>query len=675
MRSKISITISLALLTLYVSAFGQTSRAPGLRGVVDPAAAAPALLPPAAPGQEVPPIPKPEPDPMALLFQRVSQLMMVTFEGVNGPSETDRQLLKTLPPGAIILPRITSPESVASYVSGLRPLAANALEGLPFLIGVDLFAQERYADQARTTTALRVPTMLSMAAAGPSDATAGVFRMLAEHIHAMGFDFHVGPTLALAPAEGLGPGSLYSFGSDPALCSALARQFGDAMKAQGIAWMPLDYPGGAGQPPILLTPRSQLRNRDLLPYADAVTAGVPLLNVGPSLVPTLDDATPACFSSIVIRDLRNDVLCFKGLVVSGPLDSPDIRKSRRPEQAAVEALLAGADMLYWNSSGAHVAQATAAIVDGVQKGAIDDTLIERALDRIREYKKTLAAPQEEKKVLGGSQKISAKQEKFPEPAALERRAITLVRNESDTLPLSEASQPIAVVALYGAEELKAALEEYFKPIAHRSLPAARQAGRIQDFELARIMKISASYRTIIYVVANNIEFRGQRELIRAFKRQGKRVVAIVLGYPKNLPALEDADAIVLAYGSVRRVADTMKAVADVLTGNAPIEILPPLRPLELRAGEETTFDINDVLRSPAGRLPVAFEAPYVAGYSLSYRPTASIDLVRWEFGDGAKSTAPATTHAYEKPGDYVVTLTVGGRKTETATGTFQVHVQ
>jgi beta-N-acetylhexosaminidase len=675
MRAIIRTTIHVALLALCASAFAQTPRAPGLRDVVDPSAAAP-VPPPSNPGEAAPPPPKPQPDPMTLLFKRVSQLMMVTFEGVNRPTDADRQLLKTLPPGAIVLPRITDPESVASYVNALRPLAAGAFEELPFMIGVDLFAQERYADQARVSTVLRVPTMLSLAAAGPSEASAAVFRMLADHLHSMGFDFHVGPSLALAPAEGLGVGSLYSFGSDPAVGSALGRQFGDALHAQGIAWMPVGYPGGAGSPPVLLTPRSQLRNRDLLPYAGAVAGGLRLINVGPSLVPTLDDATPACFSAIVIRDLRNDALGFKGLVVSGPIDAPDIRDSRRLESAAVEALLAGADMLYWNSSGAHVAKAVAAIVDGVQRGTIDDALIERALNHVREFKNAQTPPQAEKEVLGGSKKLAAKQEKFPEPAALERRAITLVRNESATLPLTpEASQPIAVVAVYGAEELQHALEGYIKPIAHRPLPAAKQAARIQDFELNRIVKISASYRTIVYVVSNDIELAGQRRLIRTFKGQGKRVVAVVLGYPKNLPALLDADAIVLTYGSTKRVADSMNAVADVLAGNAPIEILPPLRPLALHAGELTTFDVNDVLRSPVGRLPVAFDPPFVAGYSVSYRPTAALESVRWEFGDGAKSSAPSATHAYEKPGEYLVKLTVGGRKTESVTGTFQVRVQ
>ncbi len=653
----------------------QTPENPGLRDVVDPARAAPRAPSPdeATKEAEAPP---PEPDPMTLLFRRVSQLMMVTLEGVNGPTSADKQMLTSLTPGALVLPRVNSAETTAAYVQGLRPLSASAHEALPFIIGVDLFAQENFADDARVKE-LRVPMMLNLAAAGPSNATAGVFGLMADNLHAMGFDFHVGPSLALAPVAGLGGAeSLNSFGEDPQVCAGLALQFDSALKARGVAWMPMGYPGGSGRPAVLLTPRSQLRNRDLAPYAGVVAAGTRLLSVGPALVPTIDGATPACFSPIVIRDLRNDVMGYQGLVVAGPMDAPEIKVLGQPEEAIVEALLAGADMFYWSAPGPGVTKAIAAIVDGVQKGLIDDAIIERALTRIREYKKAMPPPQREKDIASAAKKFEKQQEKFTEPLAIERRAITLVRNNANVLPLTEdGSQPVAVVAVYGGEELKIALEEYFKPIAQRSLNNARQAPRIEDFELNRIVRMTDSYRTVVCIVPGDLEASSQQKLVRAFRRLGKRIVAVVIGYPKDIAALDEADAVLVTYGSTKRVGDTMTALADILVGNAPVDILPPLRDLSLRVGEQVSFDVNDVLRSPVGRLPVSFEPPYVAGYSVSYRPTIAVHSVHWEFGDGSKSNDRVATHIYKKPGDYVVTLTVSGKKKEGATGTFQVHVQ
>ncbi len=680
MRSTVSrciLVASVPLAALFpASAWAQQAPAPGLRDVVDPARAAPRPPAPDEAAEQAAP-PPPQPDPMTILFKRVSQLMMVTLEGVNGPAAADRQLLATLTPGAIVLPRVTTAESTAAYVRSLRPLSGAAHEGLPFIIGVDLFAQEKFAGDARVSTVLRVPMMLSLAAAGPSDATAGAFGVMADNLHSMGFDFHLGPSLALSGTAGLDGGNpLNTFGEDPQVCAGLARQFDEALKSRGLAWMPIGYPGGAGRPAILLTPRSQLRNRDLAPYVGVVNAGTRLLNVGVALVPTIDGATPACFSPIVISDLRGEVLGYDGLVIAGPMDAPEIKALGKPEEAVVEALLAGADMFYWSTPGPGVTKAIAAVVNGVQKGALDDALIERALTRVREYKKALPEPQKDKDVAGAAKKFGKKQEKLTEPLAIERRAITLVRNNSNVLPLSkDLSQPIAVVAVYGAEELKIALEEYIKPIAQRSMPNARQAPRIEDFELNRIVKLTDSYRTVVCVISGDLETSSQQKLIRAFRRLGKRIVAVVLGYPRDISALDEADAVLITYGSTKRLGDTMTAVADVLVGNAPVDVLPPLRNLTLRAGEVVNFDVNDVLRSPVGRLPVSFAPPYIAGYSVSYRPTLALESVHWDFGDGAKSSAPLAAHTFKKPGDYVVTLTIKGPKKEGASGAFQVQVQ
>lgn len=676
MTHSIRAMFGLAIMLVGALASGQDAPSSGLRGVVDPTKSAPAAPAPADPNAAEAPPASPA-DPGIALMHKVAQLMIVTLEGVSSPTSLDRQVLFTLPPGGIIVPQVTDPESAADYVHAVRAFSSNAFEQLPFLVGVDLFAQEKYAKEARTQS-LRVPPMLDFAAAGPSAVSATLFGQLAENVRAMGFDFHLGPSLALASAPETGGGSLFSFGGDVATTAAFAQQINDAMHANGITWIPMGFPGGGGMPPVLITPRSQLRDRDLKPYG-LIAQGpgaVPMLNVGTALVPTMDDATPACFSPIVIGDLRGDVFGYSGIVVAGPLDVKEVTISRRPERAAIEALLAGADMLYWSMPGPHVLQATVAIVDGIQKNAIDEKVIDRAIDRIRAYKKSLPPPREFKEVEAEAKALLKKREKSSEPVTLTRMTITLIKNDPDALPLSEASQPTAVIGAYGTEQLKGALEEYMEPIAERPIRYAKHSGRFEPFETDRIVKLTDAYRTIIITVSNEIEGVGQRNLIRDFRRLGKRVIVVVMGYPRDMTPFEDANAIVLAYGNPNQPGDTMLAVADVLMGNAPVEILPPLRDLVLTAGEASSFDAFDVLRSPVGRLPLTVGGKYVAGYSVPYRPTLAVDTIHWDFGDGAKSSAAVATHAYKKPGEYIVTLTISGKRTKSsASGQFRVQVQ
>jgi len=675
---RVCATIGLATLLIGALAFGQDAPSSGLRGVVDPAKAAPGAPEAVDPDAAQEPLkPAPPADPTIALMRKVAQLMVVTLEGVGSPTSLDRQVLQTLPPGAVIVPQITDPESAAEYVNNVRGFAANAFEQLPFIVGADLFAQEKFAKEARTQP-LRVPPMINFAAAGASAVSASLFGQLAENMQAMGFDFHLGPTLALASGQETGGGSVFSFGGDPATTTIFAQQIDDAMRARGVTWVPMGFPGGSGTPPVLVTPRSQLRDADLKPYAFLVQGpnALPMLNVGTALVPTIDDATPACLSPIVIGDLRGEVFGYSGIIIAGPLDAREITVSRRPEKAAIEALLAGADMLYWSAPGPHVVQAAAAIVDGIRKKALDEAVIDRALERIRAYKKSMPPRRPFKEIQEESRQLLAERAKSPEPMALARMTVTLAKNDPGALPLSEAAQPTAVIGAYGSEELKLALEEYMEPIAERPIRYAKHSGRFEPFETDRILKLTDAYRTIICMVSNDIEGRGQRDLIRNFRRMGKRVIVVLVGFPRDLTPFEDANAIILAYGNPNAPGDTMISVADVLMGNAPVQILPPLRDLMLKVNEASSFDVFDVVRSPVGRLPVTVGGRYVAGYSVTYRPTLSVATVKWEFGDGAKANTPVATHAYKKPGEYIVTLTVGGKRNkESATGQFRVQVQ
>ena len=91
--------------------------------------------------------------------------------------------------------------------------------------------------------------------------------------------------------------------------------------------------------------------------------------------------------------------------------------------------------------------------------------------------------------------------------------------------------------------------------------------------------------------------------------------------------------------------------------------------------QQVSFDVYDVVRSPVGRLPVTVEEPYVAGYSISYRPILEDRKVEWDFGDGRKSRDLTVDHAYRRPGRYSVVLTVEEKSGEITRGEFGVVVR
>lgn len=77
-------------------------------------------------------------------------------------------------------------------------------------------------------------------------------------------------------------------------------------------------------------------------------------------------------------------------------------------------------------------------------------------------------------------------------------------------------------------------------------------------------------------------------------------------------------------------------------------------------GEECK-DVNVVNRAPAPDFTV--EGQFERRETLTFTNTSldldgTVDLVRWDMGDGTLLDGPVVTHAYEETGDYLVTMTV-----------------
>ncbi len=611
---------------------------------------------------------------------RIAQLMIVTLQGRTQPNDTDRLLIRDFPPGGVIIPRINRPQDAADYIKVLRSSKVETQRRLPLLIGTNFFALNR--EETRPLQLyLKVPAMLTWAAGGGSDSTQGLTRRMAQDLRTMGFNMHLGPSLELASELPDGAGNVYNFGSDPDFISSMADQLGSAMADNGLIWLPMGFPGGGenrgkkGQA-VLLTPKSQLRSRDLLPYERAVKAGAEMIHVGNTLVPTLDKGTPASLSPIVIQQLLRDILGFDGLVVAGPIDAPEMRRGHDPSEAAILALQAGAHMLYWADSGPKVIKAIAAITLAVRNGTLEESVVNDAFERVVALKQKHGLLEREKPNEKVAAKLLKEREKALDPRQIERRAVTLVKNDGSLLPLTEErSMPIFVTGSYGVNELADATEEYVEPIFRQPIRTARHIGRIQDFEIERLERFASGMRTVVCMLSADIAPAGQVRLIRFLKKTGSKVVVVHLGYPAKLSVYDDADAIVLAYADPKDIRQTMMAVADILMGNAGVEILPALRDLERRTGQQVSFDVYDVIRSPVGRMPFTLAEPYVAGYSISYRPKLEDRKILWDFGDGKKSKDPVAAHAYKDPGRYSVTLTIKDREGDEVLGEFGVVVR
>ncbi|MFM1920589.1 MAG: hypothetical protein RLZZ303_2223 [Candidatus Hydrogenedentota bacterium] len=645
------------------SAFGGDAPAPTPEEGATPEAPA---------GGEFPALPE-KPWEEAPLRARIAQLMLVTMEGEQRPSTADFGFLKTYTPAGAIVDRASSADAATAYALKLR--GAQQLTGIPFWVGANVYRLTRPQGNAPSAF-LPLPSMLAVGAAHRADAAESLGRLLAAHMGGMGFNFHLGPSLSLAPESPEAAPIIHTFGGDPAFVSLAGQAVLSAFGAAGVDAMPAGFPGGGfnaapNAAASLTTPREQLETRDLAPYIALVRAQTPMLHVDTTLAPTLDSAgRPACLSREIVTGLLREALGYEGLIVAGPLDAPDLAATLDPAEAALMALRAGADLLYWQTSPTLVKRVVDRLVTAVETGLLEEELVTRAFTRVIETKRKKKDVEPGKQEEAAKASLSNRRDLEDSIRAIERQSITLIRNRDNLLPLEKGDGPIGVTGVVYLEGLVGKMEEYVKPISEQRVATAQHLGDIQDFEIDRLTRRIRGLRTVVVVLTDAIRPQGAQRLVKEFKAKDMAVVAVVLGHPKLAMHLGEADAILLGYNGAGSSDYTLDAVGEALMGDAAFGPRNEGETFRVNAGEPRTYHASEALRIPAGRLPVHLGGEFPLGHSVSYGADTALKSVSWDFGDGVTSNQPSPEHVYAQPGRYEVVLRASGKSKQSAEARF-----
>lgn len=615
------------------------------------------------------------------LRTRVSQLLMVTLQGRLAPEATERQLLENYTPGAVVISNLTRPRNAVDYAMALQGNPVRRKHGVPMLIGADLADLPVAFGMQKEDYFAPLPTMMAVAAADDPVATRELAGLYAEHLALMGFSFQMGPCLALAPDLPGAKGGLQCLGSDPAFVGEAAEIFVQSFAQRDLAVMFTGFPGGQwnqteSAPPMLFTPASIMPTRDLVPFKRAVMGGARILLVGNILVPHLDKKRAAAsVSPTVMKELLREKLLYPGVVVAGPIDGLEVGTGATQGDAALAALRAGADMLFWRQPGIHVMKAAETIVQAVENGEFPESAINVSVTRVLQLKEDLGL---RKKPLPDEKNVDKLEKRKSYPLAaqkIERRSITILRNSNNALPLVKGrSTPVGVTGVLGVEELHDILKKELKNVAQQRIATAKHGGEIYNFEIHRLTARAEGVRTVVIVLTNELRAQGKVELIREMKNIGAKVVIVLVGYPNTLGDFAEADAIVAAYCDPAASSAAMSAVAEALLGRSSLAVRPPVEKLLVKTGEPVPLDVAHWVRSPAGRLPVSLDPPYEQGVGVSLITTDTIKKLRWDFGDGASSKEKALGYAYTAPGHYTLTLSVTDDAGETDSGVAEVEV-
>ncbi len=138
-----------------------------------------------------------------------------------------------------------------------------------------------------------------------------------------------------------------------------------------------------------LSSLEELRTVDFLPFRRGIAAGAPMIMMGHISTPVLDkEGSPASLSRKIQKDILRKELNFKGLIISDAMDMGAISQHKNSAEAALEALMAGTDIILMPEN---PREAQKAILKAIHQGKISIPRIDHSLSRILSLKMSLSA--------------------------------------------------------------------------------------------------------------------------------------------------------------------------------------------------------------------------------------------------------------------------------------------
>ncbi|MHB1535710.1 MAG: glycoside hydrolase family 3 N-terminal domain-containing protein [Acidimicrobiales bacterium] len=302
--------------------------------------------------------------------------------------------------GGVILFGTSAPSDLAAQLAALRSQAEG---GVAPLVMTD---EEGGGVQRMANLVGDLPWARTMAA---TDSPAEV-QALAQHtavaMRSLGVTMDLAPVLDVDGGPGPNarhPDGARSFSADPQTAATYGVAFARGLLAGGVIPVVKHFPGlgtasyNTDFGPASTAPLSSLKGRDLVPFQQAINAGLPSVMVSNATVPGLTTG-PASLSRAAVEGLLRHQLGFSGLVITDSLSAGAISATGlSPAQASVRAVGAGVDLVLYDAVSPQAALQTSdsivtALVAAVQTHALGQQVLDGAVLQVLKAKGVTLCP-------------------------------------------------------------------------------------------------------------------------------------------------------------------------------------------------------------------------------------------------------------------------------------------
>jgi beta-N-acetylhexosaminidase len=285
------------------------------------------------------------------LAAAVAELLMVGFYGASSASPSARLLARQVRRGQVgavffVSQNIGTAEKVAGLLHLFRAGWARPLLAIDHEGGV----VQRLTEAQGFT---RVPAARDVAARMSPAEARSLYAQAGRELAALGFNVNLGPVVDVDEPANPAIGVFgRAYGTDPERIAAYAEAFVDGFASAGILCAAKHFPGHGGAVSDSHEGAADVSatwtEAELEPFARLIASrhAPPMVMTGHlRLDPVAPDGRPATVSAPIVTGLLRGRLGYRGVVVTDDLDMKAVSHIMGRQEAVVQAIAAGSDLL------------------------------------------------------------------------------------------------------------------------------------------------------------------------------------------------------------------------------------------------------------------------------------------------------------------------------------------
>ncbi|MFW6071849.1 MAG: glycoside hydrolase family 3 protein [Candidatus Bipolaricaulota bacterium] len=519
------------------------------------------------------------------LEEKIGQLLMVkVLGGANGrPDQRTQSLIQELNAGSVIFYSFPDPRSATEFTNRMQKWAKESSDELPLLVGSDM---EYGPGSTVGGDATLFPHQMGIGATGDPNLAERAASVTAREGRSMGIHWNFAPVADTNTNPENPVIGVRSFGSDPETVGTFVKSAVRGYQEEGMIATLKHYPGHGDTSidshyglPELSYDREEL-SRHLKPFGAGIAAGADAVMTAHIMVDSIDSNQPATTSKKIIEGLLREKQDFDGVVVTDALNMGAIEENFGQAEAAVDAIKAGADVLISAGNYSDALEIRDSLLEAVRAGEISVSSVDESVERVLLLKEKYGLL--DGKIIndpaGAVEEARRKQDKAV-VKELSRKAITLLRDNSNIISLSENSE----VLLVGVKDSTYLLEEELKeslPGLDLSVYRTPGSSDYNDWSpspsgIERAVELASEKDVVVLLTYSRSQLpEGQVELGRSLSRVNQNIVAVAEGLPYDYRKFPEVSTFIASYSynrwnSPRRGHEAMtEAVVKVLTGEA-----------------------------------------------------------------------------------------------------------